>query len=49
MPRGGQGGASAPPQGSKLATYMNRGGPTPQQVRMMVMLVTVTVTVIYLL
>jgi len=28
--RGGQG-ASAPPQGSKLATYMNRGGPTPQQ------------------
>jgi len=29
--RGGQGGASAPPQGSKLATYMNRGGPTPQQ------------------
>jgi len=29
--RGGQSGASAPPQGSKLATYMNRGGPTPQQ------------------
>jgi len=29
--RGGQGGASVPPQGSKLATYMNRGGPTPQQ------------------
>ena len=44
MPRGGQGGASAPPQGSKLATYMNRGGPTPQQVRTMVMVVTVIYT-----